>query len=488
MKLRFTTHTIAVAAFSLLLLLSVGFAIFAVKNESKQTMADSSSEASITVVENTQVPESVSPTLIASRQSLTLANQFMNEKDYFNALSHYLEVNKQDIEEYTQAQKRLEICKMEMLSFYTQKAEEYKASGEYKQAGELLERLLLCFSDDSEHKEKIAELQHALKSASEKLVVYKGPVQHIFFHPLIAYPELAFDNDRMSNGYDDWFITVKEFNSILDSLYEKNFILIDINYLYEEKEENGRRIMKKRELLLPENKKPLIISIDDLNYYKYMIDNGNVHKLILDDNGNIATYSITPKGEIKIAYDNEIVPILDEYVNKHPDFSFMGAKGIIALTGYEGILGYRTNETDSPKYESEKNEALSIVKRLKDTGWTFSSHSFGHIDVSKVSLEKLINDTERWKREVESLIGPTNVFIYPYGSEVYPGDKKFDYLVESGFNMICAVGPETYLRFRPDCVLMDRRHIDGVAFRKQREKFLDLFDSNEIMDSVRPVR
>ncbi|MCK9912065.1 hypothetical protein MXD81_23115, partial [Microbacteriaceae bacterium K1510] len=35
-------------------------------------------------------------------------------------------------------------------------------------------------------------------STNQQLVQYKGPVEHIFFHPLIAYPELAFDHDKIS--------------------------------------------------------------------------------------------------------------------------------------------------------------------------------------------------------------------------------------------------------------------------------------------------
>ncbi|MCL5677303.1 MAG: hypothetical protein M1602_05490, partial [Firmicutes bacterium] len=45
------------------------------------------------------------------------------------------------------------------------------------------------------------------RPVEERLVAYSGPIEHIFFHPLIAYPELAFDNDSLARGYDDWFIT-----------------------------------------------------------------------------------------------------------------------------------------------------------------------------------------------------------------------------------------------------------------------------------------
>lgn len=317
-----------------------------------------------------------------------------------------------------------------------------------------------------------------------KLVPYEGVVEHIFFHPLIAYPELAFKGNQ-AKGYNDYFVTIKEFNLIIDSLYKKGFILVDINSVYETVEENGKKVTKRAKLMLPEGKKPIVLSIDDLNYYKYMLKNGNVYKLILDSEGNIATYSKNPKGEDVISYDNEIIPILDKFVEEHPDFSLNGAKGTIALTGYEGILGYRT-DFDSPNHDSERAEALKIVKRLKETGWTFASHSYGHFDAPKVTYDKFVRDTDKWKKEVESLTGPTQIYIYPFGSRVLPGDKKFDYLLKSGFKILCAVGPTSYEKILPNAVMTDRRHIDGIGLHSQRNLFLDLFDSNEIIDSVRP--
>lgn len=40
-----------------------------------------------------------------------------------------------------------------------------------------------------------------------------------------------------------------------------------------------------------------------------------------------------------------MVPLIDRFVEEHPDFSYRGAKGIVALTGYNGILGYRTDQS-----------------------------------------------------------------------------------------------------------------------------------------------
>ena len=38
-------------------------------------------------------------------------------------------------------------------------------------------------------------------------VPWTGVVEHLFFHPVIAYPELAFDGDSQENGLDDYMLT-----------------------------------------------------------------------------------------------------------------------------------------------------------------------------------------------------------------------------------------------------------------------------------------
>jgi hypothetical protein len=312
----------------------------------------------------------------------------------------------------------------------------------------------------------------------EELVPYKGKIEHIFFHPLIAYPERAFDHDSLSKGYNDWFITVQEFNKILDSLYEKHFILVSLT--------DTAALAAKQQLQLPKGKKPLVLSVDDMNYYDYMLENGNVQRLVLDEKGETASLSANAKGEKVIRRDNEIVPLLDDFVRNHPDFSFRGAKGTIALTGYQGVLGYRTNEPERASYEQDKNEAIRVIDRLKATGWTFASHGYGHLDAPKVSYDRFVKDTQRWKKEVEPLVGPTEVYIYPFGSALQPKDPKFRFLLDSGFHLLCGIGPTAYLDVNPDYTLMDRRHIDGIALHEQRSRYLDLFDSKEIIDGARP--
>jgi hypothetical protein len=89
--------------------------------------------------------------------------------------------------------------------------------------------------------------------------------------------------------------------------------------------------------------------------------------------------------------------------------------------------------------------------------------------------------------EVEPLIGPTPVYIYPYGSSLSSKDPKFKFLLESGFNVFYGVGPKPYENFESNFVEMDRRHIDGIAMKTQDKMLSPLFDVREVIDSVRPV-
>lgn len=318
------------------------------------------------------------------------------------------------------------------------------------------------------------------------LVEYTGNIRHIFFHPLIIYPEMAFDGDSIAQGYNEWFVTVREFKKILDSLYENNYILVDMTKLYEITRQEGKNSIVKKKLLLPEGKKPLILSVDDLNYYDYMKENGNAHKLVIDGDGNVAAYSVTPDGQEKTECDNEIVPILDGFVKQHPDFSLEGAKGILALTGYAGILGYHTEDRDAEAYGKEKEEALKVVKRLKETGWTFACHGYGHLHSNKVSFDRLKSDTEKWRAEVETLVGPTAIYVYPYGEEIPIRNPKFQMLMSEGFGIFCPVGNTGFQITTREYVQMDRMNIDGTAFHYRKEKLSDMFDVDSVIDDMRP--
>lgn len=337
---------------------------------------------------------------------------------------------------------------------------------------------------------------------------YDGIVEHLFFHPVVAYPELAFDGDNQANGIDDYMVTVGEYNKILQSVYEKGYVLVDIGDVWSEiAGEDGQPRMVRNTLYLPEGKKPLILSFDDTNYYPYMLENGFAYKLILGDDGLIWSWGKDPQGNEVVSQDLDAIPILDKFVREHPEFSPFGAKGCLSLTGYEGILGYRT-QTDTKSWtqvqeanrQKEREAVKPIIEELKRTGWTFGSHTWGHIRLGgSVSLAEIQADTERWADEVGTLVGPTTILFYPHGERPDGNDWQntgpiFRYLQSQGFRVFCSVGIESFSYIKKDicAVICDRLHPDGTTLRGSDKVigwYSQFYDARDIIDlEARPQR
>ncbi|MCI6255700.1 MAG: polysaccharide deacetylase family protein [Clostridiales bacterium] len=355
--------------------------------------------------------------------------------------------------------------------------------------------------------------------SEDQLTQEWGPnqvVEHLFFHPVIAYPQWAFHDgptpQSQKDGLDDWMVTVDEFNKILQSVYDNGYILVRMEDVWSEQiNENGEARMVRNTLKLPEGKKPLVISFDDVNYYPYMLEEGFTSKLVLGDDGQIWAECTDPyTKETFLTQDLDATTLLDKFVLEHPDFSLNGAKAIYSLTGYEGILGYRTqNDIDiaaddpaRPAFDAKRQQEIEAVKpviqRLKETGWTFGSHTWGHINLSTSSMERIQRDTLRWAEEVGSLVGPTNILFYPHGARP-DGDhdqgesygEQFKWLQSQGFRVFASVGINSYSQVKStiSAVICDRLHPDGTTLRsvRAREWYQQFYDATQIIDlSVRP--
>ena len=352
--------------------------------------------------------------------------------------------------------------------------------------------------------------------SEEQLTQAWGPdqaVEHIFFHPVIAYPQYAFHESPLPEsqriGLDDWMVTVDEYKKILQNLYDKDYILVAMEDVWSEVTDGSGAHMVRNTLMLPEGKKPLIISFDDVNYYEYMLEGGFTSKLVVGEDGQIWAECTDPyTKETFLTQDLDATPILDQFVLEHPDFSLNGAKAIYSLTGYQGILGYRTQDdrdiaADDPKrpefeaYRQGQIDAVKpVIQRLKETGWTFGSHTWGHINLGSETrtLESVKNDTERWLDEVGTLVGPTNILFYPHGARPDGNDwhktgPMFQYLQSMGFRVFASVGVNSFSYIKDDisAVICDRLHPDGTTLRWSRDKYLQFYDARDIIDlDVRP--
>lgn len=353
----------------------------------------------------------------------------------------------------------------------------------YEEALELLRQIPEEFSQE----EEVTSAVTAYTDALDSFVPYEQPVRHIFFHSLIVDTSLAFDGDYMENGYNYWMTTVDEFYAILEELYANHYILIDIHDLaQEQEEEDGTVRLEAAQPLVPEGKIPLVLSVDDVSYYDYMEHDGFPKKLILDENGDVKNLYINPDGTESIG-DYDVMPILDTFVKEHPDFSLRGAKGIIAATGYEGTLGYRINDMESPTLEEDREMVRTIADRLKETGWLFASHGYGHKHTASISYNSLVEDTNRWKDEIASYVGDTDIYIYPYGEEIDYPSQKLTYLQSEGFRYFCGVwASKAFVSVQDDYVRQTRCNLDGFTMITRPQSVADLIDASRIVDPARP--
>ncbi len=339
--------------------------------------------------------------------------------------------------------------------------------------------------------EVIADRIAQIEKAKASLTVYKGPMHHIFFHSLIIYPKLAFDNKgRPAEGYNNWMVTVSEFNKMLPELRDKGYVLYSLDQYSEPDPENPGKIRPK-EILLPPGKKPLVISIDDVSYYDYMRTDGFANKLVAGSDGKIYTEVTAPDGSSALTRDGDVMPILDDFVALYPDFSWRGAKGTIALTGYEGALGYRISTLpEGPELDLAKTEAKKAADVLRKNGWLFACHSFTHNSYFKdytITMKQIDYDTTKWKKYIEPIVGKTNLYITPFGIRFKSEDPRLRYLVNQGFNVICPVGSVSRIIYNKDNMIMSRANIDGYAMHNRPEELTRYyFDVSKVLDPSRP--
>ncbi len=273
-----------------------------------------------------------------------------------------------------------------------------------------------------------------------KVVDYPAnQVRHIFSHCLIAYPEMGCGDPAKGNGsLDIDCLTVSEFQKLLQSLYDNGFCLIDINDMYENYTENGvTKARLKKNVQVYEGKKPLVISVDDVVYDSRKLDWGMIDRLEIQNDTIVGMKMIDGKA---VYSDKEIFPQLEKFIESHPDFSFKGAKCTLALTGFEGILGYRTDDQFAEQgidYMAEREKAKVVVNWLKENGYNFASHSYSHSNYGTCSQSRVDRDIERWNSQVKPLIGETQVFVYPYGAFTYYGTETHNKLLKEGFTIFC---------------------------------------------------
>lgn len=365
----------------------------------------------------------------------------------------------------------------------------------------------------------ISDYQSA-KDACVAVDVTKVP--HIFYHSLINDTSAAFNVSVLGqstvDGMNAWMTTVGEFDKITQQMYDNGYVFVRLRDLVvETTDENGNvHFEPNTQLLLPEGKKAVVLSVDDLSYYHSYEAASYPDKLVLDENGDVKCHYVKTDGTEEVG-DFDVVPRLNTFLKEHPDGAYKGARGLIALTGYNGVFGYRTDTdyrdkqnlmSDQAKwleehpefdFDSEIAEATKIADALKEEGWEFASHTWGHLSVTNKTVEQLKTDNEKWVNTVQNIVGPVDTIIFAHGNDIgdwtgYSSDnEKYAYFSSAGYHFYCNVDSSQpyWVQITDSYVRQGRIDLDGYQLYQSSQGLTTVLDNmflaSQVFDSSRPT-
>lgn len=359
------------------------------------------------------------------------------------------------------------------------------------------------FSGDESQFPAIGQARKQYSEIISTMVEWKaGDVPNLSFHVLIADGSRAFKDKDYGSSYKKNFVTVSEFSAILQQLYDNGYVLVDLDDFYttEHNTSSGRDVYVEKSLLLPAGKKPVMLTETNANYYSYMVDKnedgkpdskgaGFASKLCYD--GSFYNELVNADGSISTgAYD--LVPILEEFIEYNPDFSYKGARATIAFSGYDGVLGYRINSKvlSESALQEERDGAAAIVQALKDAGYKLACYTYNNINYGSKDANTIKSDLQKWEDQITPWIGQLDILVFARDGDIsdetaYTG-SKFNVLYNAGFRFFLASGETPWNQVDELYVRHNRINVTGTNLTKNSELYTDMFDAATVLDPTRP--
>ncbi|MDD5864010.1 MAG: hypothetical protein PUD80_05165 [Firmicutes bacterium] len=340
-------------------------------------------------------------------------------------------------------------------------------------------------------------------STQSTMVEYKdySQIPNLSFHVLIADPARAFNDQELGGKYNMNFVTTDEFSKILQQLYDNGYVLVDFNdFVNVGQTVAGTDQYEAKSIYLPQGKKPLMLTETMVNYFEYMVDSnkdgtpdaggaGFANKLVVDANGDIQAEYVDASGNTLIgSYD--FVPILEDFIRQHPDFSYRGARAVLAVTGSQGIFGYRCNTSyvstkGNDYYEQEKAGALAIVEALKAKGYRLACFTYDNDNYRNKNTAEITADLQSWTQQITPIIGNIDTFVFAQASNLsdYTG-SSFKAMYQTGFRYFISNDKSPMTEINNTYVRQNRLMVTGETMAWYADRFTDrsLFDPNMVLD------
>lgn len=383
-------------------------------------------------------------------------------------------------------------------------AQALAAGYDYQSAIDVLNSFKGDLSKFTNLNDKIIEYEAAQKN----MVAWEDPSQvvNLSFQLLVADPARGFAHDTYGYSINRNFITTVEFTKILQQLYNNGYILVDFDdFIETATAPDGTTSYTPKTLYLPKGKKPIMLTQTNVNYNYYLIDsdgdrlpdaNGTgIASKLLWDGTNFTCEMVDSNGKtVTGAFD--LVPILENFVKQYPGFSFRGAKATLALTGYNGLFGYRThpsaaNTFGETAYRQAIQEASTLANALRQNGYTLACYTYENIPYGDSSVTQIKNDLNGWTNEVVPILGNLDILVYAQMTDIsedvaYSGEK-YEILKNTGFRYylgFCNDG-QPWASVTNDYVRQGRLMVTGSNLKHHADWFNNLFDADSVLDATR---
>ena len=366
--------------------------------------------------------------------------------------------------------------------------------------------LLDTFEGDKSQFQGMLDAYNNYTQAKAQLKPIDTPssIPNLSFHCLIADPARAFSDKDWGESYNLNYVTIDEFSKILDQLYANGYVLVDFDsFIVETVGEDGKVTYSSQPIYLPEGKKPVMITETLVNYELFTIDSdgdmeadkggdGFASKLVVKD-GKIVNEYVDADGNVLYgAYD--LVPILEEFIEDHPDFCYQGARATLAVTGEDGVFGYRIMHSVKEKkgedyYNQQVEGAKEIAKALRDRGYTIACYTYANVSYGSISATKIQVDLDNWTKEVEPVLGDVPVLVYAKASDIsadgnYEGGK-YNVLKKEGFRYFISSANVPYAEITVNYVRQSRIMVTGQQMTTKADIFSSYFNAKEVLNDQR---
>lgn len=363
--------------------------------------------------------------------------------------------------------------------------------------------LLETFSGNIADYEELVTAKSNYVTMRDSLIEYNNPstIPNLSFHVLIHDPARAYADKDYGGLYNRNFVTTEEFQRILDQLYKNNFVLVDYDsFVSSNSDLEGNANFFAVPIRLPDGKKPVMITETMVNYFAYMIDSnkdgtadaggaGFASKLVVDASGDIKAEYVDINSQTHIG-NYDLVPILEDFIKAHPDFSYQGARATLAVTGEEGVFGYRTNTSyiasvSNEYYEKEVIAAKEVVQALRNKGYRIACYTYKNENYNQLNANLIQADLTKWNEQITPILGQVDTIVFAKESDIkdYSG-PKFNVLYTSGFRIMVTNSDTPYAEVNNTYVRQSRLMVTGntMAWKSAQFTNLGLFDPNIVLD------